>query len=887
MRRESLVPVAISATVLVLLAFLSVTIAAHELDTLREPSTLVALGSSLLLCGLIPLLLRQRVRSLLDARTNLIQEDNLRLKAQQQALLRIANSKALLGGDIESALRELVEVGAITLSVERASVWLFEREHKSIRCSCLFERTPRRFTHGATVLSSEAPRYFAAIQTHRVLVADNVIENPLTNEFTFLAELGISSMLDAPIFVNGALFGIVCHEHVGPARIWTADEQSFASSIADMVAMAYEVHERRRVEGELRRTSRAIEASLEGIAIIERDETFSFVNPAFASIFGYDEKADLLGKSWRVLYETSQLRRLERHVFVSFLRAGNLQTEAVGLRKDGSTFSQELSLTPLGDGGLVCIVRDCSQRKEADQHLLESRRFLRKVIDTDPNFIFVKDSGGRFTLANQAVAEAYGTTVEQLLGKTDADFNPQPEEVKHFNADDQYVLTTGHELLVSEERITDAQGRERVLQTVKRPLTVPGRKDLHVLGVSTDITQRKQLQDQLVHAQKMEALGQLAGGIAHDFNNLMTGVLGYTTLMKLDPGDAESVHKSADIIEQAALRAAELTQKLLGFARKGKHQNAPVNLHATIDETLAIIKRTIRPSITVVTDLSAPYHFVLGDPIQMQQIILNLAINARDAMDPDIGGSDGGILCISTRSRLGSADPLPGISTTSTEGEIRPTLEIEVRDTGCGIDEDKREKVFEPFYTTKVDGRGSGMGLAMVYGIVSNHGGSITLESQKGKGTSFVIRLPSLPPRLVDQVEKQVHVPARGRGSILVVDDHDVARSATMAMLESLGYDVIGVKDGREAVRHVAEQGNRVDLVVLDFIMPGMSAAECLDGLRRLRPELRVVLSTGFANSQSVQKLLEAEGVRGMVQKPFQLYHLSQVVSDALAFQGH
>jgi len=214
-------------------------------------------------------------------------------------------------------------------------------------------------------------------------------------------------------------------------------------------------------------------------------------------------------------------------------------------------------------------------------------------------------------------------------------------------------------------------------------------------------------------------------------------------------------------------------------------------------------------------------------------------------------------------------------------------LEIEVRDTGCGIDEDKREKVFEPFYTTKVDGRGSGMGLAMVYGIVSNHGGSISLESQKGKGTSFVIRLPSLPPRLVDQVEKRVHVPARGRGSILVVDDHDVARSATMAMLESLGYDVIGVKDGREAVRHVAEQGNRVDLVVLDFIMPGMSAAECLDGLRRLRPELRVVLSTGFANSQSVQKLLEAEGVRGMVQKPFQLYHLSQVVSDALAFQGH
>jgi CheY-like chemotaxis protein len=179
------------------------------------------------------------------------------------------------------------------------------------------------------------------------------------------------------------------------------------------------------------------------------------------------------------------------------------------------------------------------------------------------------------------------------------------------------------------------------------------------------------------------------------------------------------------------------------------------------------------------------------------------------------------------------------------------------------------------------------MGLAMVYGIVSNHGGNITLESQKGKGTSFFISLPSVAPRLVDLVERKIDAPAHGRGCILVVDDHDVARSATTAMLESLGYEVVAVKDGVEAVQYVSEHVGSVNLVVLDFIMPGMSAAECLESLRNLDSNLRVVLSTGFANSLSVQRLLEAEGVFGMVQKPFQLARLSHVVSEALQSKTH
>jgi PAS domain S-box-containing protein len=841
------------------------------LSSLSDPGMVVAFVCAVLSAAVIPLLVRHHLRRLLDERTRSIRADKDRLERQRQAILNLANSQILDRADLQVMYREITRVAAQTLRVERVSIWSIVDGGTQIRCECQYEATSDRFSSGELISQSEYPHYFEAIRHSRVLVADNVATNPFTKDFEHLQRAGVTSMLDAPIHVNGAVKGIVCHEHVGPRRDWAIDEQNFSSSIADMVALAVEVFERRKVEDELRRKSRAIEASMEGIAIIEADETFSFVNPALAHIFGYAGPHELEGKDWRVLYDSSQLRKLERHVRVSFSRAGNLHCEAVGLRKDNTSFAQELSLTAIGDGSLVCIVRDISQRKEAEYQLVESRRFLRQVIDTVPNFIFVKDREGRFVLVNQAVADAYGTSVEKLLGKTDADFNPNAKEVERFRRDDLAVIISGKRAVIQEEFITDHAGRERVLHTVKLPLEVPGSSGMHVLGVSTDITQQRILHDQLLQSQKMEALGQLAGGIAHDFNNLMTGVLGYTTLIKLDSGDRPEVYRSADVIEHAATRAAELTQKLLGFARRGKHQNTPVDIHAVVNETLAIITRTIAPTIALHTELDAEDHYVSGDPVQLQQMVLNLTINARDAI-----AQNGGVGTLTIRTKNAS----------EASEDSRSMIRIDVSDSGCGVPEHLRSKIFEPFFSTKEEANGTGLGLAMVYGIVCNHGGHIDLVSEVNVGTTFTILLPTTVVSLMQRVQASTTLPAKGKGTILVVDDHDVVRSATSDMLQSLGYTVLTAGDGAEALEVCRAHAMELDLVILDVVMPRMGAEECLRELEKLRPDLPVIISTGYTSRVALGSLLDSVSVAGFISKPFQLGRLSAVILDALQRRG-
>ena len=527
---------------------------------------------------------------------------------------------------------------------------------------------------------------------------------------------------------------------------------------------------------------------------------------------------------------------------------------------------------------MAAMVFQVAQRIEAENKLAENERFLRTVIDTDPNFIFVKDRQSRFRLVNRAVAEAYGTTVENLVGRSDADYNRNTDEVTHFRSDDDFVIRTGERLLIPEEQITDAQGKLRWLQTVKLPLHVPGSSEIHLLGVSTDITERRALQEQLTQSQKLDALGKLAGGIAHDFNNMMTGILGYTTLLKMSCRDDENVVRNAEMIEKAATRAAELTHKLLGFARKGKHQHVRVDLHATITDTVDIVSRTIEPNIALHLNLSAANPHVMGDPTQLQQVILNLLINARDAMCVDLGGTPGGALTIETRLAPGNSPVGSDASLTALDN----CLEIVVRDTGCGIAAEHLDKIFEPFYSTKPSNAGTGMGLAMVYGIVKNHCGSIQVQSEIGQGAEFIVRLPSAAPPISVAVERSGDTPHPGHGMILVVDDHDVVRNVTCEMLTVLGYSVRSASDGVEAVEMMKQNPQSFDVALVDLMMPRMNARECVQSMREIRPGMRIILTTGYGHSHLTQEIIE-QGVEGFMQKPYKLGTLSQVIANALS----
>jgi PAS domain S-box-containing protein len=373
--------------------------------------------------------------------------------------------------------------------------------------------------------------------------------------------------------------------------------------------------------------------------------------------------------------------------------------------------------------------------------------------------------------------------------------------------------------------------------------------------VLRDVSQALAMQERTQHAAKMEAVGQLAGGVAHDFNNLLTGINGYAemVLSGLDPGSPEADYTRQ--IQQIGGRAAEMVSHLLGFARRGKVQIVAVDLHAIIDEVVALLQHSVDKRIVLRRDLAAGNPWVTGDPTQLQNAILNLALNARDAMP------DGGELVLATRSELfGGAE---GIT-------------IEVRDTGHGIPPEIRDRIFEPFFTTKEQGKGTGLGLAAVYGCVQSHNGEVQVESSPGHGTLFRIHLAVTEQR--SDVVQPHAVPmgeAGPRGPALVVDDEEIVRSVVARNLTKLGFQVLSTGDPHQALAWTAERIGKLDLVLLDMTMPKMSGAELFHLIRAKDPRVRILLVSGYALNPEVPPLLESGRAR-FLPKPFQLEDLAR-----------
>jgi signal transduction histidine kinase/ActR/RegA family two-component response regulator len=380
--------------------------------------------------------------------------------------------------------------------------------------------------------------------------------------------------------------------------------------------------------------------------------------------------------------------------------------------------------------------------------------------------------------------------------------------------------------------------------------------------------EREQLAAQLRQSQKMEAIGTLAGGVAHDFNNLLTAILAEAALLKETEPRDERVLAAAAIVEAAGRRAKDLTDQLLGYARQGKTENVLVDVSEIVSGVVRLLGRTISKSIAIESELCPDRAAVLGDPGQMQQVLLNLALNARDAMPR------GGTLRFETELRPEvEGDP----------GEAR-RLEIRVRDTGSGIPEGDLERIFEPFFTTKDPGKGTGMGLAMVFGIVQNHGGSIRAENVSGGGALFRIVLPVASGIAVNRAVREERAPQRGSGRVLIVDDEPIVLNVARQLLRHLGYEVLTANGGEEAVQVWRARGSEIDLVLLDLLMPRMDGRETLRELRRMDPGAKVLLTSGWGLEGSARELLE-EGILGIVRKPYEIAELSILVADAVGME--
>lgn len=567
-----------------------------------------------------------------------LKENEARLRKQNTVLMELAKHPLRNNPDNPfQSIREITEVIADTLEVERVSVWLYNSDNSAIRSVDLYERSLNRHSEGVELARKDYPLYFKALEVESYIAANDACTDPRTKEFTesYLNQLGIKSMLDAPLHVNGKLIGVICHEHIGQSRKWALDEMNFANAIADSISLLLETHERQKAEAAL-----------------------------------------------------------------------------------------------------------------------------------------------------------------------------------------------------------------------------------------------MQIEEQLRQAQKMEAIGRLAGGVAHDFNNLLTAINGYSdlTLLKLEK-DSPFQHNIREI-RRAGERAISLTRQLLAFSRKQILHTKVLNPNEIVKDMERILVRLIGEDIKLITRLDTSSGNVKADMGQVEQIIMNLVINARDAMP------DGGKLIIET-----SKVYLDELYASSHINVIPGNyVMIAVTDTGCGIDAETREKIFEPFFTTKDPDRGTGLGLSTVYGIVKQSGGSIWVYSEKGQGTTFKIFLPSVDETTEPetQVEREKPVSSNKSATILLVEDEIQVQDVIKEILKLRGHEVLIASDGISALSVVENCNEPIDLLITDIVMPQMGGHELVKQIRELHPNMKVLYMSGYTEMYIVQENKLVEGA-AFIQKPFTEQSFNEKVEEVLS----
>jgi PAS domain S-box-containing protein len=583
----------------------------------------------------------------------------------------------------------------------------------------------------------------------------------------------------------------------------------------------------------------------------------------------------------RTLYDFFRTEDRSFAPIAAHLRAVAGTSVSYEMNWDGRSF--DTYVEPLFDTerriiGSVGLALDVTERRSAEDARTQSEARKHAILEASLDAIVLMDHRGRVVEFNPAAESMFGYARSEVLGRPLAELIIPPHLRPAHQAGIARYLETGEGPVLGKRIESVAMRKDGSELPVELAITrIPLDGPPSFTGHIRDLTDRKQAEgelrerdEQLRQAQRMEAIGTLAGGVAHDFNNILTAILGYTGLLKKTAKD-EAVQRAADVMEKAAKRGAVLTQQLLGFARKGKNESAPVDLAAIVEEVIALLQRTIDKSVVMRHTGSPSPVVVIGDPGQLQQVVLNLAVNARDAMP------DGGELTIDTSIVVLGEDECRRRTGTSPGSYAR----LAVTDTGCGITEEVRRRIFEPFFTTKALGKGTGMGLAMVYGIVQNHGGAIGVQSEIGRGTTVEILLRHAAEVTSLEAPRRSARSASGAGRVLVVDDEDGVRQVAADILSSLGYDVTVAADGAAAVERYRELADAIDVVLLDLAMPGMGGRECFRALKAINADVKAILCTGYGFNVAAQQLLD-EGMLGIVAKPYEIEQLSDAIAQAL-----
>lgn len=603
------------------------------------------------------------------------------------------------------------------------------------------------------------------------------------------------------------------------------------------------------------------------------DRIMTEVNDKLCVMTGYSHD-ELIGKSVRIFYADDETFAWVGHEkYHQMAEFGTGTVETLWRTKDGRMLNILLSSTPLNPldiaAGITFIALDITERKRAEEALRKSEEKFSEAFRISPTVLTLSEPDtGRYIEVNDAFTKVFGYSREEVIGKTSIEMGIwiSVEDRRAL----QEVLMPAGEIIGASARMRSKDGKAHDVSISAKLMRYEDRVDL--LAIIEDVTEKKKLEAQLIQSQKMESVGRLAGGVAHDFNNMLAVIFFSLALIKNRMRDNDPIMESLIEIEKAAVRSRDITRQLLAFSRKQLIAPKPCDLNALVSELQKSLSRLIGEDIELKVVLQEGLGKVLIDPSQVDQILVNLAVNARDAMPA------GGRLTIETANVELDEEYCAMHAEYCRPGKY---IRLVVCDTGIGMDKETLAFIFEPFFTTKEIGKGTGLGLATVFGIVKQNNGFVNAYSNPGQGTEFRIYLPRIFVDEISEVPRYDDIPAPGKESILLVEDDDLLQRATKKTLEKLGYSVVAADSPFHAVHLINKGLPEFDLLLTDVVMPGMNGAELRNRVVAARPGIKVLFMSGYTSDSIVQREVLDDGIE-FIQKPFSVPAFARKIRDVL-----
>jgi PAS domain S-box-containing protein len=620
----------------------------------------------------------------------------------------------------------------------------------------------------------------------------------------------------------------------------------------------------------------AMESTVDGMSILDSNGEHVYANSAFARMVGLPSAQAVIGKGWRQVYDPRDIALLEDSVRETVQKTGGWSGQVALHRGDQTTLPVEMTITAMAQGGTVCVARDISDRLRAEHARAEAEIKYRTLVEQVAAISYIAELGitGRWYYVSPQIESILGYTADEWLANS-------TDWMRNVHTEDHHII---HEAERSCNRGEPFQAEYRLKrkdgQTIwvsDTAVVVRGSDSHQVMeGLIVDITERKLLENQLQQSRRMEAVGRLAGGIAHDFNNLLTIINGYAEMALRRTSISPELKADIQQINNASERASVLVRQLLAFSRKQVLQPKSLDLNAIVEGLNKLLNRLMGADIEMITRCGANIGTVKADPSQIEQVIMNLVVNARDAM------SSGGRLTIETS----NVDLDANYARDHATVKPGPYVMLAVSDTGIGMDQETQAHIFEPFYTTKGGSRGTGLGLSTVYGIVKQSGGYIWVYSEPGKGTTIKVYLPRVEEPVTKSADtkpdaKQFHADQKGTETILLVEDEEAVRDLARSILADQGYAVLVAGSAAAAEELAAKSSREIHLLLTDVVMPGLSGRELARRVTASHPRTRVLFMSGYTDNVIASGGVLEAGV-AFLQKPFTPRALTQKVREVL-----